>query len=225
MRAAPCLRALGVLLVWSTIGGAAAAQTWQASGGWVRSDVGLHQDGDGLTFGVARVWPLGSPLLGVSPLELTAALEYVQRAGSQPMIFSDPVTGSVLGEAEVTLHCVQPTMLVGATLPVGRLVPRVFVGGAAALKVSEEWRTPPGTADRDLGYEDLDLLALAGLAVGVGPVQVEARFCWGLTDQVTVTGAVDGGKSAAAEDPLQGVRMPQPGERYTGFQVAAGWRF
>lgn len=185
-------------------------------GGFTRADVGLADDGDGFCLGVGTVAALGE-----GPLEILAAAEFLQLGGSQVMLFSDPQAGNTVGSAEVTLSCLQPSGSLAVRLPAGPATIRPYAGLAAALKVGESWSTPAGTADRDLGYEDVDLRVHLGVRLNVGKGFLDARYAWGLLDQVTVTGALPD----KADDPLGGASLPVAGDKVAFFQVSAGLEF
>ncbi|MFH2052447.1 MAG: hypothetical protein ABIK96_08265 [bacterium] len=185
-------------------------------GGYTRADVGLADDGDGFCLGVGTVAALGD-----GPLEILAAAEFLQLGGSQTMLFSDPQAGNTVGPAEVTLSYLQPAGSLAIRLPAGPVIIRPYAGLAAALKVGESWSTPTGTADRDLGYEDVDLRVHLGARLNAGKGFLDARYAWGLLDQVTVTGALPD----KADDPLGGESLPVAGDKVSFFRVSAGWNF
>lgn len=212
--------AASIVLVLAGLPAGAAAGDWLAYAGWLRSDVGLHEKGDGLTVGAGRAWALP-----VSPLEFMAAVEYAARAGAQPMVFSDPQEGITVGSAAVRLHCLQPSALLAAPLRCGPLTLAPCAGAGVSLKLQESWDTPPGAADRILSYEDVDVLAQAGLILQKGPLLLQARWSWGLTDQLVVVGALKSAQGALADDPLSGVAPPAAGARFRGWQLTAGVRF
>ena len=105
-----------------------AAEAVTVSAGWTRSDVGLHDKGDGMYLGVGNSLPLPNPIFDAS-----YSLEYVQKKGSHPTSFADPVNGFTVEDAEVTLHVVQPSIFAGARIPNLPVVPRLYVGGSLGL--------------------------------------------------------------------------------------------
>ena len=189
------------------------------SAGWTRSDVGLQNKGDGLFVGVANDIPLASRILDVS-----YALEYVQKVGSQPTFFSDPVTGFATTEAEVTLHCVQPSLFLGARVPDLGFVPRIYVGGSLVLKVNESWSDFPGQANREWGYKNSDIVVHAGVSLGVGPVTIDFRYTQGLTGQL-LRDNTPVPLAAKAEVGPEGAHDPEIGAKISLIQLGAGFSF
>lgn len=187
------------------------------SAGYTRSDVGLHEDGDGLYLGVGR-----DLLPGPGPVDLTVGVEYVLRAGSQPRYFSDPEGGLVLGEAEVKLHYLQPTACVGLTLPVGGFSPRLYTGLSAAMKLSENWTQPAGATDGGYSYEDTDFVAHLGVTVRLTRFFLDARYSFGLSDQL-----IDGTSPQVKAAPVgeEAVDSAEDGARISAFQVGLGVGF
>lgn len=187
------------------------------SAGYTRSDVGLHQNGDGLYLGVSR-----DILPGPGPVDLTVGVEYVLRAGSQPRYFSDPEDGLVLGDAEVKLHYLQPAAFVGVTLPVGGFSPRLYTGLSAAMKLSENWTQPTGATDGGYSYEDTDILGHLGVSVRLTRVFLDARYSFGLNDQL-----IDGTSPEvkAAPSGEEAVDSAEDGAKISGFQVGLGVGF
>ena len=92
--------------------------------GWTHADVGLQNDGDGIYLSVSDEMPLHSSIFDV-----TYALDYVQKKGSQLTPFADPVTGFAVEDAEVTLHVLEPGIFVGAHAPGLPILPRIYAGG------------------------------------------------------------------------------------------------
>ena len=81
----------------------ATAAAVEAYGGWTRSDVGLHAEGEGIYLGVGNDVPMTSPVL-----DFSYSLEYVQKKGSQPTAFADPIGGpEIYEDSKVTLHYLQ----------------------------------------------------------------------------------------------------------------------
>jgi hypothetical protein len=210
--AASILAAL-LLTAWTP----AAAVTVAA--GWTRADLGLQDKGDGIFLGVSNDIPVVSRILDAS-----YALEYVQKVGSQPTFFSDPVSGFLTDEAEVTLHCLQPALFLGARVPDLGFVPRIYVGGSLVLKVKESWSDFPGQADREWGYKNSDIVGHVGVSLQVGPVLADFRFSQGLTGQLLQDNSqvVLGAK---AEVGPEGDFEPRIGAKLSHFQLGAGFRF
>lgn len=200
------------------LAGAGSARAWEASAGWAVSDVGLDDSRGGLVLG------LGSrrPLLPAA-LDLAYGLEYVQKRGAQPTWFADPVDAFVLDDAAVTLHVVQPVLMLElAALPPA--LPRPAIGLSAALKVAEEWSEFPGAPSEAWGYRDIDFSLHLALSRGFGPVRLELRHTRGLSDQLVVDPS-GSGLPAKAEDPLPGVDAPREGARLSHWQLAAALAF
>lgn len=208
------LLALLALAAWCP----APASAWEASAGWAVADVGLHDNRGGLVLGLGARLPL------VPSLDLVCAMEYVQKRGAQPTWFTDPVSGFVLDDAEVTLHVAQPVaMLELATMPAG--LPRPRAGFSVALKLAEEWSSFPGEPSEAWGYNDIDFAAHLGLAWRLGPLDLEVRHVRGLTDQLVLDPATPAVAAVKAEDPLPGVAAPREGARLSHWQFAAGIAF
>jgi len=205
-------------LALSVMMGASPVAAVQVYGGWTRSDVGLQNNGDGFYLGVGNEIPMTSRILDAS-----YALEYVQKVGSQPTFFSDPETGFAVTDAEVTLHCVQPSIFLGARVPDIGIVPRIYVGTSIVLKVSEEWSEFPGQPHIEWGYKNTDIVGHIGVSLGVGPVTVDFRYTQGFLDQLLQdTTEV---KSAKAETPPEGTHTPEAGAKITNIQLGAGFTF
>ncbi len=198
----------------------AQSETWWAQGGWVRSDVGLADQGDGLWVGVE-----GAHTLGTGHWELGYSLAYVQEVGAQTMLFSDPREGSQVGPAEVTLHTLQPGVNLGLVHDLGSFNMRLYGGGAVNLKLSEQWTHPAGEADRQYSFENLDLDLQLGLSLRRDNFSLDFRYSLGLLDQLLVEGAPPTGKSSQAEDPLGGEALPAAGEKVSSWRVGLGYRF
>ncbi len=190
----------------------------QVYGGWTQADVGLQNKGDGFFLGVSNGIPMTIGFLDVS-----YALEYVQKVGSQPTFFSDPETGFTVTDAEVTLHCVQPSIFLGARVPDIGIVPRVYVGTSFVLKVSEEWSDFPGQAHIEWGYKNTDIVGHVGVSLGVGPVTVDFRYTQGFLDQLLVDNTVV--NAAKAETPPEGTHIPEVGAKISNIQLGAGFTF
>ncbi len=184
---------------------AAAAQT--ASAGWTHSDVGLNDKGDGIYLGIANSVAWDNPVFDV-----VYGLEYVQKKGSQPTPFSDPVGGFTVTDAEVTLHVLEPAVFVGARVPGLSFVPRLYVGSSIGLKVKESWSDFPGVPDVRYGYKDTDFILHVGVSVGVGPFTVDARWSRSMVGQLLIDPNPVPLKSAdKATEPMAGVKVPEEG--------------
>ena len=190
----------------------------QVSAGWAHADVGLMNEGDGLFMGVGNDIPMVSRIFDAS-----YALEYVQKVGSQPTFFSDPVTGFTVTDAEVTLHCVQPSLFLGARVPDLGFVPRIYVGSSIVLKVKESWSDFPGEANREWGYKNTDIVGHVGVSLGVGPVTVDFRYTQGFTGQLLHDNTLP--LTAKAEEPPEGTHVPEVGAKLTHYQLGAGFTF
>jgi hypothetical protein len=209
---------LAVVLVGVMVA-AAPGRAVLVSAGWTRADVGLQNDGDGFFVGVGNEVPWASRYF-----DATYSLEYVQKVGSQPTFFSDPVAGFTVTDAKVTLHCVQPTVLVGARVPDLGVVPRLYAGMSIVLKVKESWSDFPGQANREWGYKNSDIVGHLGASVGVGPVSVDFRFTQGFTGQLLRDNTPEP-LSAKADDPPEGTFEPEIGAKLTHYQLGASFSF
>lgn len=212
----PVTTLLIVVLVMSATPAAAV----KISAGWTRADVGLQNKGDGLFVGVGNDIPMTSRFLDAS-----YSLEYVQKVGSQPTFFTDPVTGFTTTDAEVTLHCVQPAMFLGARVPDLGFVPRIYVGGSVVLKVEESWSDFPGDPNREWGYKNTDIVGHVGVSLQVGPVTADFRYTQGFVGQLLRDNTelpLDGAK---AEVGPEGAHDPEIGAKISLFQLGAGFSF
>lgn len=208
----------GILTV-SLIVGASTAGAVQISAGWTHADVGLQNEGDGLFVGIANDIPWTSRFFDAS-----YALEYVQKAGSQPTFFTDPVTGFTVTDAEVTLHCLQPAVFLGARFPDLSFVPRIYTGLSIVLKVDEQWSDFPGQASLEWGYKNSDISGHLGASLGVGPVAVDFRFTFGFTGQLLRDNTPEP-VAAKAEEPPEGTFVPEEGAKINHYQLGAGFTF
>jgi len=190
---------------------------WTATVGWTRADVGLHKDGDGLWLGMGNRTNL-TPIL-----DLSWSVDYVQKKGAQPTVFSDPVDGFTTDDASVTTHWLQPTVYLGAGLRDVVLRPRIYLGAAFGLKMKESWSDFPGIPATELAYEDSDFVGSLGITVGIGPVDLDARYTKGfasmLIEDVSARGALK------AEGDLPGVDAPEIGAKMETFQLGAVFTF
>ena len=199
--------------------GAAPAWAVQVSAGWTHADVGLQNEGDGFFAGVSNDIPWASGVF-----DAAYALEYVQKAGSQPTFFSDPVSGFTVTDAEVTLHCIQPSILLGARIPDLGFVPRIYAGMSIVLKVAESWSDFPGQANLEWGYKNSDIVGHLGASLGVGPVTVDFRFTQGFTGQLLYDNTPQP-LAAKAEDPPEGTFIPEIGAKISLYTLGAGFTF
>ncbi|MCP4571625.1 MAG: PorT family protein [bacterium] len=193
---------------------ASPAGAWYVVAGAGESDVGLHENGTSYTIGGGESWPVGP-----GPFDISAELSYLQRAGSQPLIFTNGVLPYFVDEASVTVHMVRPAIFGGVRLLEGRVVPRLYAGFSASVKVAESWEKPVGETNRVYGYEDLDAELHAGLSVGVGRFAVDFRYNHGLRDQLVDRDADNAGSWDKAQDDLEGIATPEGGARATSWQV------
>lgn len=207
-------------LVVAGLAGPASADTFGARAGWVHTDTGLQDDGDGLWAGLE-----GLRALGTGPLDLGYGLAYLQKKGSVRMVFSDPVEGNRLAGATVTLHTLRAGATLGVHTDLGRLGLRMWSGAAADLKVSEAWDQPRGSTGRRYGYNDLDLVAFVGLDLESGAWTLTLARDMGLREMVLVDGVLLPGKGAAATDPLDGATLPGRGGKVSSWRLGLGYRF
>lgn len=211
---------LVILLLISGMSLAAApVQAVQLTAGWTHADVGLQYEGDGFFLGVGNDIPWDNRIFDAS-----YALEYVQKVGSQPTFFSDPVTGFATEDAQVTLHCLQPSVIVGARIPDLGFVPRIYTGLSFVLKVEESWSDFPGQANLEWGYKNSDFCGHLGVSVGVGPVSVDFRFTQGFTGQLIVDNTPNPDLAKAEEGP-EGSYIPEPDAKISHYQLGAGFSF
>jgi hypothetical protein len=207
------------ILICVTIAGAAPVDAVQVSAGWTRADVGLQNEGDGFFLGVANDIPMVSRIFDAS-----YALEYVQKVGSQPTFFSDEEGGFTTTDAEVTLHCIQPSIFLGARIPDLGFVPRVYVGTSIALKVKETWSDFPGQAHLEWGYANTDWVGHVGASVGVGPVTVDFRYTHGFLGMLTYDNTPQplGLKSQVGPE---GEFIPEDGAKLSHIQLGVAFSF
>jgi hypothetical protein len=212
------LATVGLVAVFLGLG-VSAALAVQVTAGWTHADVGLQNKGDGLFVGVGNDIPMDSRVFDAS-----YALEYVQKVGSQPTFFSDPQTGFTVTDAEVTLHCVQPSLFLGARIPDLGFVPRIYVGSSIVLKVNESWSDFPGQPDVAYGYKNSDIVGHVGVSLGVGPVTVDFRYTQGFTGQLLVDNSPQPVASKAEVGP-EGTFVPEIGAKISHIQLGAGFTF
>lgn len=219
------------MLVFSATSLTAEAVT--VSAGWSRADVGLHNKGDGIYLGVGHSLPLPNPVF-----ETVYSLEYVQKKGSHPTSFFDPIGGFTVEDAEVTLHVVQPSLFLGVRIPDLPVAPRLYVGGSLGLKVKESWSDFPGVPDRAYGYKETDVIAHVGAAVGLGPVSLDLRWSQSLVGQLlfdpqqlplsgvnSPQGESSQRTAAKADDALAGVGVPEEGHKTSVLQFGVTYGF
>ena len=189
----------------------------QITAGYTQSDVGLSENGGGVLLAVGL-----DVLPDHGPVDLTVALEYVLRAGTQPRYFSNPVEGLLLDEAVVKLHYLQPAAFVGVTFPVAGLEPRLYTGFSLALKLTEDWNQPTGETNGNLSYEETDILGHVGLTLGFNQIFLDARYSFGFNNQLSDS-------SHPTNQPEKDIDLdfdaPEEGAKISGFQVGLGVEF
>ena len=189
--------------------------------GWTRSDVGLHNDGDGIYLSVGNSVPLHDSIF-----DLIYALDYVQKKGSQPTPFSDPVAGFAVEDAEVTLHVLEPAVFVGASVPNLSFVPRVYVGGSIGLKVKESWSDFPGEPNQNYGYKETDVIVHVGASLAVGPVLLDVRWSKSAVGQLLRDDQnLPLWNANKADDPLAAIDAPEEGFKTEVLRVGVGYSF
>ncbi len=209
------------VLCGSILLSAAPVAAWTAAAGWTRSDVGLQNREDGLYLGVSNAITWDNPVF-----DARYAFEYVQKKGSQPTFFSDPVGGFALEDAEVTLHMVQPAIFFGARIPNLSFVPRAYVGGSFALKVNESWADFPGVPHQAYGYKETDVVVHVGASLGVGAFVMDVRWSKSTVGQLLIdTQATPLDTPAKATDVLAGIAEPESGAKTEVVQVSIGFVF
>jgi|GEM_PF-2139002 len=211
-------RASAVVLLLLTAGAAGPAGAALIEAGWTHAYVGLENEGDGIYLSFSNEIPWNNEVFDAS-----YELAYVQKAGSQPTFFSDPVTGFTTEDAEVTLHYLQPGIFLGARVPGLDFVPRIYTGFSIDLKVSENWSGFPGIASEEYGYKNTDLDVHVGATLGVGPVLVDFRFSQGLTGQLLQDNQPL--PLAKAEEPPEGYEKPVVGAKIHHYQLGVGFAF
>lgn len=191
----------------------------QVTAGWTHADVGLQNEGDGFFVGVGSGIPWENRYFDAS-----YAFEYVQKVGSQPTFFSDPVEGFTTTDAKVTLHCLQPAIFLGARIPDLGFVPRIYAGASVVLKVEESWSDFPGQAHLEWGYKNTDIAGHLGASLSLGPVTVDFRFTQGFTGQLLYDNTPQP-LAAKAEELPEGTFLPEEGAKLTHYQLGAGFTF
>jgi hypothetical protein len=208
---------LAVLLAGAAGGPAAAAEI---HAGWTRADTGLQDRRDGLAVGVGS-----RAVLGPGLFHLVYSLDYVQKKGAQPALFADPVDGFVTDDAVVTLHALQPTLAL-EWRPGGVGLPRPYAGAAFAVKLSESWSEFPGTPNVAYGYREVDGVLLLGVAQQAGPLALDLRYGWGLTEQLLIdTSGTAELPGAKAGEPVPGAETPEVGAHVSYLQVGVRFAF
>lgn len=183
-------------------------------GGWTRSDVGLDAEGDGFYLAA------GLPLAWDHPVfDAAVTAEYVQKKGSQPTAFSDPVGGFTDANAAVTLHVIETAIFLGARVADLPVVPRVYVGGAIALKIDESWSDFPGIPDQAYGYKDTDLIAHVGGTLTFGRLTLDVRYSKSLVGQLLLDNQPQPLLRSGKADTPDGVRVPEEGFRTETLRV------
>jgi len=212
------LTTAGLLIVILALG-ASTSFAVQITAGWTHADVGLQNQGDGVFLGVGNDIHMDSRIFDAS-----YALEYVQKVGSMLTFFSDPQSGFTVADAEVTLHCVQTSLFLGARVPGLGFVPRVYVGSSFVLKVKESWSDFPGQPDVEYAYKNTDIVGHVGVSVGVGPVSVDFRYTQGFTGQLLIDNTPQP-LTAKAEAGPEGTFVPETGAKLSHIQLGAGFTF
>lgn len=219
MKKFPCRIKVSSLLILLVVLGALPVQAVQVTAGWTRSDVGLENEGDGFFVGVGNDVPMASRIFDAS-----YSLEYVQKVGSQSTFFSDPVDGFTTTDAEVTLHCLQPSIFLGAKIPDLGFVPRIYVGTAIVLKVEESWSDFPGQAHLEWGYSNTDWVGHVGVSLGVGPVTMDFRYTQGFLGQLVYDNTPQPLNEKSTAGP-EGEFIPEDGAKLSNIQLGLGFTF
>jgi hypothetical protein len=161
-----------------------------------------------------------------SIFDLSYALDYVQKKGSQPTPFSDPVAGFAVEDAEVTLHVLEPGVFVGASVPNLSFVPRVYVGGSIGLKVKESWSDFPGEPNQNYGYKETDVIVHVGASLAVGPVMLDVRWSKSAVGQLLRDDQnLPLWNANKADDPLATIDAPEEGFKTEVLRVGVGYSF
>ncbi len=197
------------------------AYSMNVSAGWTHSDVGLHNDGDGFYLGVGNAIPLASSFLDAS-----YSFDYVQKKGSQPTPFFDPVGGFITEDAEVTLHVVQPSIFLGARILDLSVVPRIYTGTSIGLKLKESWSDFPGVPDQAYGYKETDVIFHLGASLTLGSVGFDLRWSKSLVGQLILDPQeVPLNNPAKATDLMPGVEVPEEGHKTEVVQLGVVFSF
>jgi len=194
---------------------ATSAEAMIVTAGWIRSDIGLEEDGDGFYTGVQETWEMGN-----GRFDFTVAGEYLQKSGSMHRFYSDPHTGETFAKADVLLHCVQPAAFLGLRLPVKSFTSRLYAGASVVLKLSESWDEPEGSTAGDYGYENMDFQVHLGFANEISRFLVDIRFSYGLMDQLinqTSQNLYPG--KADVDETLE------DGAKISSLQIGVGYKF
>jgi hypothetical protein len=191
--------------------------------GWTRSDIGLDGNDEGISAVVSHYLPMGDSGSFTMGLEVA----YVQRAGSQPELFTSNIAPMTSGERQVTLHILQPGVTLGYTLATGSWDWRVYAGAALGLKLDETQELPEGDwIDLEpYGYEDIDYLAMVGLTARMGRLVLDFRYNAGLTDQLILRNELNYPLDKAGEDNFPGVDDPVTGAKLSNIQLGVGFGF
>jgi Outer membrane protein beta-barrel domain len=191
------------------------AQAVHVTAGWTDSDIGLTERGNGFYVGVLEHWPMSGDWF-----EFSAAAEYVQKSGSMMRLYADPEAGPTEGKATATLHCLQPAAFVGVKIPGMSFLPRFYTGVSLALKLSESWDEPQGETIGDYGYEQMDLQAHLGISAGYSRFLVDARYNFGLTEQLIEPSSIISPANKALDQ-----EFPENGAKINSFQLGLGFAF
>ncbi len=201
---------ISLLMVW-----ASSALALHVTAGGIESDIGLEEKGHGFYVGAQDSWPLGEGLF-----DITLAGEYLQKSGSMHRYYSDPHTGLTFGEANVTLHCLQPAAFVGVGIPVANWKPRLYTGASVVLKLSDSWDEPEGSTDGDYSYENLDFQVHVGFSLEVSRFMLDARYSSGLMEQL-----IDRTSQLANPGKAEVPELPENGSKISSLQIGVGYSF
>jgi len=189
--------------------------------GWTHSDVGLHNNGDGFYLGVGNDIPLNSKIF-----DANYSFDYVQKKGSQPTPFFDPVGGFITEDAEVTLHVLQPSVFLGAKMADWSLVPRIYTGGSIGLKLKESWSDFPGVPDQSYGYKETDVVFHLGASLSLGAVALDVRWSKSMVGQlIKDPQEVLLDQPGKATDLMPDVKAPEAGHKTEVVQLGLVYSF
>ncbi len=195
-----------------------AANDWYAGIGVTGADVGLDESRPGLSVGVGRVWSL--PGL---PLDLGFAGEYVQKAGNQSRLFYPSDGTPAVGDEEIRLHYLQPAVSLGYTWARLPVAPRLYLGAAMALKLSESWTRPVEDGQEVLFYDDYDLSLQFGVTFSLARVGLDLRWSHGVINQLNEIETEF--PSEKSVDPLPGVDAAEDGAKISHWSAGVFYRF
>lgn len=195
-----------------------AGEGWYVGAGVAGADVGLDESRLGWTVEVGRTLPLPG-----TDLDFSFRGEYVQKAGNQPRLFVPEDEVGAIGDEELVLHYLQPSVSLGRTWPLLPVAPRLYLGAAMGLKLSESWTRPVEDGLDIIGYEETDFLLHAGASLAWRRWLLDLRWEQGLVSQLLIDEGVD--PLEKAEDPLADVDDPEEGKKITCWRVGLGWSF